>query len=366
MGVPVVCFIPCCSEKRGYGSGVNPPYYWPPAEVGGTWAKLEAGRRGMEYCIDRTSRPVPALHLYTGNFYSVPGLKEAAERLIRSGILRLFIISAGYGVLDALEPACKYDAKMEGSVAAHWRNAGLEDVIAEICLNLKPDRVYGFFAGTPFWSVGGAKYRYFFTAGVHRALRSGLAADRAGCFYRQSGMGVGAILQALGKCFHDFAATVFREDYPRLALAGRLNYGRIHVGYEEIRNAGDALPTARQAARYAKSEAGGAEPTLLSSAARPAVYGAETASPESRAGQPPTADDFQVALDSIFEHARGEFIDVKSGDLHRMVGGYPGPSHRMPLCCRVMRQNMRPGDSVINEPPKGAGAGLVIRYMLPR
>ncbi|MFQ5910144.1 MAG: HNH endonuclease [Thermoplasmata archaeon] len=84
---------------------------------------------------------------------------------------------------------------------------------------------------------------------------------------------------------------------------------------------------------------------------------------------PPTTEDFQDALDQILTSAQKEgrtYVDVKSGDLHRMVGGYPAQNHRMPLCCLVMRKNMRPGDQVLQEPPRGQGATLVIRYRLPR
>ena len=60
------------------------------------------------------------------------------------------------------------------------------------------------------------------------------------------------------------------------------------------------------------------------------------------------------------------FVDIKSGDLHRVVGGYPGYNHRMPICCNVMKKNMRYLDQILDEPPKGFGASLVIRYKLPR
>jgi 5-methylcytosine-specific restriction protein A len=59
-------------------------------------------------------------------------------------------------------------------------------------------------------------------------------------------------------------------------------------------------------------------------------------------------------------------ITIKSGDLHRRVGGYPSHNHRMPVCCHVMRANMRSGDQILAAPPKGDGATLVIRYRLPR
>jgi len=83
----------------------------------------------------------------------------------------------------------------------------------------------------------------------------------------------------------------------------------------------------------------------------------------------PTAQDFQKEMDKIFATATKQgrsYVDVKSGDLHRKVGDYPGPNHRMPLCCSVMRQNMKSGDQVLQKPPSGQGASLVIRYKLSR
>jgi len=84
---------------------------------------------------------------------------------------------------------------------------------------------------------------------------------------------------------------------------------------------------------------------------------------------PPMQADFQRALDDIFERSARDGrtrVDVEAGDLHRMVGGYPGPNHRMPVCCSVMRRNMKPGDEEIAEPPSGKGASLRIRYRLSR
>jgi len=83
----------------------------------------------------------------------------------------------------------------------------------------------------------------------------------------------------------------------------------------------------------------------------------------------PTAEEFEVALATILrdaeKHGR-DHVDVTSGDLHRRVGGYPGRKHRMPACCGVMRQLMRPGDQVLQQPESGQGASLAIRYCLPR
>ena len=83
----------------------------------------------------------------------------------------------------------------------------------------------------------------------------------------------------------------------------------------------------------------------------------------------PVANDFLLQLHFLLDNAfeAGEkSIDVGAGELHRTVGWYPGPNHRMPVCCRVMRDEMQPGDVVLEEPPKGSGASLRVRYQLPR
>jgi hypothetical protein len=81
----------------------------------------------------------------------------------------------------------------------------------------------------------------------------------------------------------------------------------------------------------------------------------------------PNAEKFKQSLESIFAIAREngqEYIDVISGELHSQVGGYPSSNHRMPTCCSVMRQKMKPNDQELSAPPKGKGAELRIRYYL--
>ncbi len=80
-------------------------------------------------------------------------------------------------------------------------------------------------------------------------------------------------------------------------------------------------------------------------------------------------EDFRAQLLAEFRRAteRGaSFIDVNSGELHRQVGSYPGPNHRMPVCCEAMYGEQRLGDRILARPPKGKGASLTIRYKLPR
>ena len=81
-------------------------------------------------------------------------------------------------------------------------------------------------------------------------------------------------------------------------------------------------------------------------------------------------DDFRRELASLFEAAanvgRGTIV-VRSGDLHRAVGGYRGTNHRMPMCCGVMYAEMVEGvDELLSAPPSGQGASVVIEYLLPR
>ena len=81
----------------------------------------------------------------------------------------------------------------------------------------------------------------------------------------------------------------------------------------------------------------------------------------------PTAADFRRELESMLGEARQagrHVIDVTARELHQRVGGYPGSTHRMPVCCAVMRKQMGPSDAVIHQPPSGTGATLQVRYHL--
>ena len=81
------------------------------------------------------------------------------------------------------------------------------------------------------------------------------------------------------------------------------------------------------------------------------------------------ADEFRAALRrklGVAQQSGQTYATVNSGALHREVGGYPGPSHRMPICCHVMKAAMSDGDKIIESPPKGRGASLTIAYRLPR
>jgi hypothetical protein len=81
------------------------------------------------------------------------------------------------------------------------------------------------------------------------------------------------------------------------------------------------------------------------------------------------ADDFQAEINKLLSTAqRCGFVavEVRAGELHRRIGGYPGTDHRMPICCKTMRKAMGASDAVVQEPDKGAGASFTVRYTLPR
>jgi len=78
---------------------------------------------------------------------------------------------------------------------------------------------------------------------------------------------------------------------------------------------------------------------------------------------------FRRALEQEFKEALARdssSVRIRSGGLHRKVGGYPGRHHRMPMCCAVMRSMMSASDVVVSSPPRGSGATLIVLYKLPR
>jgi hypothetical protein len=74
----------------------------------------------------------------------------------------------------------------------------------------------------------------------------------------------------------------------------------------------------------------------------------------------------QGLLAQMHRAAHGGLIDVliNSGELYRSLGGYPGSKHGMPFCCDAMQAEMKSGDIMILD--RSSGAGMTVRYLLPR
>jgi len=230
----IVCFIPCCKSKTATGDINNPSQELSVERLPQTFGHLQSGRDSMRSCIDKESRMTTALNLYSGHFYRALSKNRIIQKIIK-GELSLFIISAGYGVINALEPIYDYDALLSGKVARQWRENRLDEVIAEYLLYNKPTKVFGFFAGEECWSGSSSNYRFFFTEGIRKAINKGLDA-KAGCFYREDGRGAGSILYALGYVFNEFVSLGFNQAYvEQMENEGKV-VGNISVGFRTIKN----------------------------------------------------------------------------------------------------------------------------------
>jgi len=235
----VVCFIPCCKSKSASGRIEADRKDLTENDLPKSWHLLSKGRNEMNKIadeidnvdIDISSPKTSAIHLYRGALYKQFSLYNIL-REIQDNRLRLFIISAWYGIVDAYEPLHKYEAKMQGKAATHWRNNKLDKIICDLLLNLKPSSVFGFFAGNEYWSSSGAKYRYFFTSGLNEALTDGLDTQLSGCFYRLSGHGSTAILGALGRTFMDFLRSRFNKDFVSDINRNKRIDGKVVVGFK--------------------------------------------------------------------------------------------------------------------------------------
>lgn len=83
----------------------------------------------------------------------------------------------------------------------------------------------------------------------------------------------------------------------------------------------------------------------------------------------PKTSDFLAELERQLAAASasgGRLLDISAKQLHIDVGGYPSRNHAMASCSSVMWAAKRPEDEVLHQPPKGKGASLKIRYLLPR
>ena len=168
--------------------------------------------------------------LYRSDF----DFRENLTRHLKTGRIDLYIISAGYGIVHALDPIHPYEAEMKGKVATLWRNLGLVGVISELIRMSHAQRVFDFFAGPSHWSGSHTKYRYFFTEGVKEASAGGAMIKTATCFYRATGQGANAITGALGRTvLHGL-----REDFSSRFLAGYTTghaYGNVLIRSDNLR-----------------------------------------------------------------------------------------------------------------------------------
>lgn len=81
----------------------------------------------------------------------------------------------------------------------------------------------------------------------------------------------------------------------------------------------------------------------------------------------PTRKEFETEIQHLFLKAVDlgfEEITINAGNLHRRVGGYPGPNHQMPVCCGAMRDASKQGDTELPNGLKKDGASFSVRYQI--
>ena len=231
-----LCFISCCKSKTKWPDDSVKLPTLTGKRIPETWRALQMGRKGMSACLQQDMRPCAALRQYDGGLYnSDPEFREVVERHLKSGRLDLYIISAGYGLVHALDPIQPYEAEMKGRVATFWRDVGLTAVISELIRNSRSRRVFGFFAGPSRWRGAHAKYRYFFTEGVKAAVAMDATVDTAACFYREDGRGTNAITGALGRALLRGIRAKFSSGFLDEYAIGRPD-GNVIIRSETIRD----------------------------------------------------------------------------------------------------------------------------------
>jgi hypothetical protein len=79
-----------------------------------------------------------------------------------------------------------------------------------------------------------------------------------------------------------------------------------------------------------------------------------------------SADHFAQELRAQLKKAAAQHassVVITSGELYKLLGGYPGSTHGMPACCEAMRSEMKLGDILLVE---SNGVGMTVCYQLPR
>ncbi|UQZ34621.1 HNH endonuclease [Paenibacillus sp. PK3_47] len=80
-----------------------------------------------------------------------------------------------------------------------------------------------------------------------------------------------------------------------------------------------------------------------------------------------SVEDFRMEVQRQIDEARNmgvDYVEIVSGEVHRILGGYPGPNHSMPSCCKAMYDYKKSNDMILAAPSKGKGASLKIRYYI--
>jgi hypothetical protein len=228
-----VVFIPC-SKKKGPMLMNVPDVGINNGDIPNTWTNFVTGRRVMQHCINLGPWLTPGLYLYRGGLYNrlrnIGCLDNLFQRCLDDEI-RIYIISGGYGLVDAREHIHDYEQTLDPEIARQWNNYGLVDTIAELLSTIKPKMVFGYLPGQNYER---APYRQFFTKGLKRAVENGLQVESGGCFYNASGQGIPAILGALGMTLGNHFENNFSREYATTVYNTPIQEGNVTITFNRI------------------------------------------------------------------------------------------------------------------------------------
>lgn len=258
------------------------------------------------------------------------------RRLVtRFGVAKVFILSAGWGLINAAFFTPYYDITFSRNVLQKGEAHKLRGKKATSWHDLRQLRS----SDEPVVFFGGKDYVPLFCALTRSYLGKRIV------FYNSE-----APLAAPGCLLQRFPTTT-RTNWHYECANAFLN-GQMTVDEAELTpRVEEGIPTPGVRTKQAWSDCG-----------------AVRAAPR-RSARAPRAEDFRKGVRALLDQAEQKglaYLDINAGELHRQVGGYPGANHRMPQCCDAMRGLMTSSDVVLSEPPSGRGAALEIRYALPR
>ncbi len=333
----VLLLIPCCGSKKGTSPAPPMTSAALSEELSpDSLALLDEGRQlafsSEPNAIDLSSPLLPAVTWYTGRPYNVDGFRPSLDSVLTLG-LRCLIVSAGYGLLRPDDPIHKYDLTMQRTLGI-WRRR-LPRILADYVSRNGARRVFG---------VLSAKYHEA-VAPLERLLPDVAVKWLVPSFGETES---GAALQVIPEKVAQGVISLIESSFD----PGRTWRGELDQPSGSARAPGSEVSPRRQLA------------SATSYAEKPPTTAATR-----KAGASPNAADFRARLHLLFEKAgiaRQTNLILRASDLHRQVGGYPGPSHRMASCCQVMLGEMQVGDEILGAPPSGRGPSLTIRYRLPR
>lgn len=157
-----VIIIPCSGRKIDGGAS-SPGSYLRADVSGGSWAALCSARTalgtllrlepGPDLCnaTPSTLQLLPAWQRYDGNLYRKAQL---AERDVHRPDLRIFIVSALFGVISARDAIRHYNVAMTDRlpdgrrVNKFWQANGLASIIADLLVRIGAREVHDYLSGS--------------------------------------------------------------------------------------------------------------------------------------------------------------------------------------------------------------------------